>query len=863
MTQPPPDAPHPDSADASAGAPTFELDTVGIRAQGQPRGDKFVVLAGSGARATTVPSLRTHGLREALIAFGKLVSDPVTGQLKFIEDTAFDSVSTAATVTMGRTANGRTEWKMVGTRRTYGDWLAEQPGQFIGDTVIDQVQASWRPFLQELALKVLDYQERQPELVGVLRDAGIAINHDEGEELREIDPFTFFSLILKHNSDASALRLFGKVGAALGVQTPLPADLSGVPRSSPMNAWFFAYRSERQPSDIPTLWQLARQAVAGELDAGTFEAALKIRKVALSKLTQGLFWLNPQRFLPLNGINVPYLRQRGIGNAGTVKTLAEYQAVLQQAQALAPDYPSLSHAGWLWARQSGKDLGPEEGETIEPQPTPDPADPSLSPRISLNQILYGPPGTGKTYHVVDEALKILDPEFLAGTPDREAVKARYDELAAEGAISFVTFHQSFGYEDFVEGIKPVMEGGALRYEERDGIFLEAVRAAGGLSAKAPAPAPTLREGAQVWRIYIDGAAPVSQIRDRVLARGEMRVGNFGQPRRNWAHLGTDELGGSALLFREGVRVGDLMLLATGTDTIGAAGVVTGEYEYQPETDPVLDTEYVHARRVHWLATGLSVSAHAVTDRQFAPPTLQPVKGATAQQIWERLGLSSVAPVSASPAARRHVLIIDEINRGNVAKIFGELITLLEPGKRAGQREALTVKLPLSRRPLSVPETLYVIGTMNTADRSLTQLDTALRRRFTFRPVWPRPEVLPVLDLDEGQLDLPAFLTAINGRIERLLSREQVIGHAYLLGLPRTLGGVASALRERILPQLEEYFFDDWAKIREVLGDDRKPAHLQFILEEGKPGERFYRLNDPAFEQIEAFVQVYATGAAAG
>ena len=212
--------------------------------------------------------------------------------------------------------------------------------------------------------------------------------------------------------------------------------------------------------------------------------------------------------------------------------------------------------------------------------------------------------------------------------------------------------------------------------------------------------------------------------------------------------------------------------------------------------------------------------------------------------------------------RRHVLIIDEINRGNVAKIFGELITLLETGKRAGRAEALTAKLPLSRRILSVPDSLYVIGTMNTADRSLTLLDAALRRRFVFRPVWPDPEVLPVIEIGDDVLDLRKFLYVINERIERLLSREQVIGHAYLLGLPATLEGVASALRERILPLLEEYFFEDWSKIRTVLADDGKEEAQQFVQVYKTAGELRYRVNEAAFQEIESFTQVYSRTAEA-
>lgn len=1094
--------------------PIFELDTVGIRAQGRPRvNGQFVVLAGSQARAQVTESFETASSgyrqkREQLIADGILIPEEGSGNLRLIQDVEFNGSTEAANVLIGRPADGTRNWFMRlpdGRKQFQGEWLRQTP-ELLGSlpmAPIASIKASWPPFFRDLARKLLAYQQRQPELIQVLRDAGISINHDEGEPLRVIDPFTFFSLILKHTSDAKALPLFARVGTALGVQAAVPTDLNGVPWSNPMNAWFFAYRSQRKDSDIPTLWELAQQAMAGELDAQTFESALKIRKVALPKLTQGLFWLNPNKFLALNGVNVPYLQLKGIKNAANVQTLAGMQNVLTAAARLAPDFPSLSHAAWMrgqavskvatlidghfpfsqfrqdaleyasnkvkgnmqleqryspllvelfqntepqhliptqsaygggqqlavkvslgggvktdsgafgralmFADESGFEyvrfpegltlevgipdgkgdgprqalidagtrealldamikelplaltptltlntdfgalqllpltsdrraaaletlnayvagtgksrrlrvgvsLTPEELESerfpnfleaavayadeltavLEPIARSQEAlspqvEPSLmtgeasveallatfeppTRRVPLNQILYGPPGTGKTYQVVERALAILDPDFLTSGPDRQAMKTRYDEFVAQGAVSFVTFHQSFGYEDFIEGIKPVMQSGQLSYVLEDGIFLKAVRAAGGNLPRVneqPAASPPnaaeaaelVRPEAQVWRIYIDGTAYTSVVRDRSVGRNEIRIGSFGKPAQDLNLLSSDELQGSSLLFRDGLHIGDLILLATGADRIGAVGVVTGEYRFDPNSEVVFSQDYAHARSVKWLLTGVSLDAQAVTGKRFAPPTLQRVNGVAAGDVLAKLprqpATAEDGTTSTSTGLRPHVLIIDEINRGNVAKVFGELITLLESGKRAGKSEALMVTLPLSRRPLSVPQSLYVIGTMNTADRSLTQLDTALRRRFTFHPVWPEPEVLPVLNIGGNTLDLRKFLYTVNGAVERLLSREQVIGHAYLLDLPGDLAGVASALRERILPQLEEYFFDDWAKIREVLGDHRKDTALQFIQEEQLGAEKRYRINENAFRELEAFTLVYS------
>lgn len=456
----------------------------------------------------------------------------------------------------------------------------------------------------------------------------------------------------------------------------------------------------------------------------------------------------------------------------------------------------------------------------------------------LNTILYGPPGTGKTYTTINKALSILAPELEPATnPNRAQLKQRFDELQAAKRIEFVTFHQSFSYEDFVEGLRAWNDeaSGDLRYSIEDGVFkrlcqrAETAGAGGGTSLG-------VRDEPRIWKISIDGTGP-SKVRDHCFKHGEARIGwgDCGDLRSvdvDGLALGTNDKS-SLRNFSSDIQAGDVLLCIRSVTEVQAIGVVTGEYHYDKEPPSALAAPlYQHVLPVKWLATGLNLSVLVLNaNTRFTLKTVYELARFSWSDLllaWKATGTDVLGPATTGNPPEPYVLIIDEINRGNISRVFGELITLIETSKRAGREEALQVQLPYSKRLFSVPDNVYIIGTMNTADRSLATLDNALRRRFHFEEMPPLHKLL--VDVVVGGINIGELLRVMNERIEVLFDRDHCLGHAYLLPLKGdpTLDKLSQIFRAEIIPLLQEYFFDDWQKIAWVLNDHRKDEKHQFV-----------------------------------
>jgi len=437
----------------------------------------------------------------------------------------------------------------------------------------------------------------------------------------------------------------------------------------------------------------------------------------------------------------------------------------------------------------------------------------------LNTILYGPPGTGKTYSTVEKALAVCGIEVQ----DRAQALTEYRRLSESGRIRFVTFHQSFAYEDFVEGIRPVLDDqtGQLLYEPRDGVFKEiAARAASRKTGASPAPD---FEGRQFWKMSLGNTRrDEADVYSGCLEEGVVKLGwasgvdfsECGTREQVFARLKEAEPGvissdyriSAVNMLKNKMSVGDIVIVSDGKYRFRAIAEVVGAYEYQPE-------DWGHRRPVKWLASfEPSLPSEQLFRKEIIPQTLYQLRDDNLKLDQ----LSQLLDEDSGTEAESCVLVIDEINRANISKVFGELITLLEPDKRLGATDEKRVVLPYSREVFGVPPNLFLIGTMNTADRSIASLDIALRRRFEFVEMMPDAAVLEAVPGEVEGVPVADLLRTINRRLEFLLDRDHTVGHSYFIGC-ESLGDLADVLKTRIIPLLQEYFHGDLSKVAWILG----------------------------------------------
>ncbi|MGZ4161858.1 MAG: McrB family protein [Neobacillus sp.] len=376
---------------------------------------------------------------------------------------------------------------------------------------------------------------------------------------------------------------------------------------------------------------------------------------------------------------------------------------------------------------------------------------------SKNLILYGPPGTGKTYETIRIALQICGQWRDEYTHNRSEAVSVFKNLQDNGQIEFVTFHQSFSYEEFVEGIQAIVPagGGDVSYEVKDGVFKKICKA-------SEKNSPTFQVGEVV------GSYEIREINGNNLNLISVRNGE-----------------------------GEGRLVPIPFDLIQEMAERIRNGQCKIEDIGTKDAEVKKRTSVRYDKFILGYGAQ-----------LRPLVRSYLEKIETN-------------TPKNYVIIIDEINRANISKVFGELIALIEEDKRKGNENELQVRLPYSQQLFSVPKNLYIIGTMNTADRSIALMDVALRRRFQFVELMPNPELLTSIPTGNvEQIDLSQLLITLNKRITALVGRDYSLGHVFFMNV-HNVNELVNAFRNKIIPLLQEYFYNDWEKIALVFGDNQK------------------------------------------
>ncbi len=703
-------------------------------------------------------------------------------------------------------------------------------------------KGTWVDFYTKFATKLLEYKDNRTELLLKLKQvfigADLPFPKIENGEPYDVDPFTVFAMFNKGISDTNRIKIINSIKNEFQIKAITPEDFSGIPVVNNLKATFYWFGDGRTKDDIQNLWDLFSVALEyseNQNQENKNNVISSYQKVIWQKgvswnITMALFWVRPYTYINLDSrmretfknnaffppvdelisekiknfpsgkdyFHVIELSKNALKNAVDVKNfidmsikaweynpdrdefgywpslvvfnpeiskemwldvlnnkqittkdnLSMFKAMLELGGAstcanLAEVYGgSFAHYNGVGSgfgfkvckyykrepivddgevryyvfpfqgkpiKENGKNryiwrIRPELKEALEEidlsdiNPYYEEGETLQTNSIAKNTILYGPPGTGKTYNTACYAVAIVEnkdvEEILEEANDNYSdVFERYTSYKNDGLIQFVTFHQSYGYEDFIEGIKPVLE--TEDEEQKD------------------------------------------------------------------------------LQYK----------------------VADGVFKAFCEQDETINLQ-------------------------------------------------------------NKVFIIDEINRGNISKIFGELITLIEDSKRLGAAEELKVVLPYSQKPFGVPANVYILGTMNTADRSIATLDTALRRRFSFVEMMPDTDVLENV-IVEG-VNISKMLTKMNKRIEVLFDREHTIGHAYFINLTNssTIDELAEIFENKIIPLLQEYFYEDYERIRLVLADnqvDQADKTLQFITcEDVETSQLFGNADENVLDDMKTF-----------
>ena len=699
---------------------------------------------------------------------------------------------------------------------------------------------TWIPFYKEFAEKLLQFQTDRKKLLKLIYDNRATLLadylHDEGGKddlFTDIDPFTTFGIFNRGVKKENRIRSAELFKDLLNMSANVPEDFVGIPILNNQKSHFFGFRRDREDDDIDNLWSLFVKVVKTENFEDEYNKVIRQYLIRVN-ITMALFWIRPEDFLAFDSTNRAYLKEQyGVILPNKAPEYSEYMSILNDIKAKMKKGVIKEKTFYeLSANANNGTLDETELTWYD--------DWVLTWKRRKNVVLYGAPGTGKTYDVPEFAVRLCDPAFMAAEPSREEIVSRYNQLKTEKRIAFTTFHQSLDYEDWIEGLRPVVnENSQVTYEIESGIFKK-------LCEEAERPVVKdkqvgIADNAVVWKVSLAGTGD-NNVRRECMENNHIRIGWDGygpviSDETDWSVYNGE---GKQILdaYINKMKIGDIVMSCYSSQTIDAIGVVVGDYEFEDKFP-----NYKRVRRVNWLVKNINENIVEMNDgKTMTLGTVYRLNSITldnVKSILEKYNTSSKMEEN----DKAYVMVIDELNRGNVSKVFGELITLLEADKRKGRINAESVVLPYSKKGFHIPNNVYLIATMNTADRSLGSLDYAIRRRFAF--IAEKPFGLEVEGFNEELFELVSSLFVKNfgdykesgwdqtmklepaDTLSEEYKPEDVwIGHSYFLMQDEEgEDNTSNRLLYEIIPLLEEYVRDGvlTAEAQDVIDELYKQA----------------------------------------
>ena len=667
---------------------------------------------------------------------------------------------------------------------------------------------TWIPFYKEFAHKLLEYKNRRQELVetiysvldSTMNDSGTSVvnyfKKDKDERLTDTDPFSVFAIFNRTSNFKVRRECVTILKECFHISATVPSDFDGIPVLNAQKSIFVYQNGKTVEQDNLLLWNLFEKAVNHEDFGQEYDEALKIKGVN-NNLSMGLFWICPDRFLALDSQNRAFIEKELGLKIKKEPNYKEYIQILSQVKdymskntALCKNYAELSLLAWEKSNN-------ENNGTMK----------DFEKYVTLlkknhNIVFTGAPGTGKTYLARQIAIfKVLgktDIETLSDT-EKAIIKER---------VGFVQFHPSYDYTDFVEGLRPITDDkGNVGFERINGIFKEFCKRAIIKGNKDTVFSELLNNNPTVWKVSLEGSGD-NPTRTDCMDNGYIRIGwpGYGDV-EDFSEMDNFATGGSAILkaFQNTMKIGDIVLSCYSNTEIDAIGIISGEYEYKEDGG-----NYPRYRKVKWLIKGMRENILSINGGRKM--TLSTIYKMTVSPTEILKLVEKHSSKEQKNEKLPYIFIIDEINRGEISKIFGELFFSIDPGYRGEkgkvktQYQNMVSEGDVFADDFYVPENVYIIGTMNDIDRSVESMDFAMRRRFTWIEISAESQKDMLNSLGEYAQEAKDRMTALNKVIEGTpeLGKAYEIGPAYFLRLENYDYNFDSLWKMNIEPLLREY-----------------------------------------------------------